>query len=348
MNFYTLTFRKKIIISFFFILGILILLDIGLYFVAQMKSTKTTFINDKFSKITHYKLNNPKEKDIVFIGSSRTFYHISTNTFKKNNLNIYNFGVSGTQFEDYPTFIPYVNSSNPKQIIISLSVPRLFNKLNIPKYPTLDEIEYYYDIDKIKFIQSLKQWIINRHLFLRHSEPIFYKIKSIYEKFDSSKKINKQKKESHTEILNGKKLFIDKTINYSTLVNCEVFNIKQVSNDKITLKCINGDGVLIGNHIKSNHINKKEFKILNKQSIQYLQKIIDNINTKKTKVSIILEPILHNPFTYNLNDIKKQFIDVEIIDLTNLKIEDDFWADNNHLNYKGREQYSQYLSDILK
>lgn len=344
VNFYTLTFKKKILISFTLILASLIILDIGLYFVAKMKSTKTTFINDKFSKISHFKLNNPKNKDIIFIGSSRTFYHISTNTFGKNNINIYNFGISGAQFEDYPTLMPHLKTVNPKEIVISLSVNRLYNKLNVSKFPTLDEIKYYYDIDKIKFLESLKQWVINRHLFLQYSEPIFYKVKSVYEKFE----IKKASKQLHKEIQNSNKLFIDKSIDYSELAGCKVFDMKQTSDTQITLKCINGDGILIGSDIEKKDIEKKELKEFNSQSIKYLQKLITNIDTNNVKVSIILEPILHNKYSYNLDEIKTQFRSIRIIDLTNYKIKDSFWSDNGHFNHKGREQYSQYLSDILK
>jgi hypothetical protein len=344
VNFYTLTFKKKILISFTLILASLIILDIGLYFVAKMKSTKTTFINDKFSKISHFKLNNPKNKDIIFIGSSRTFYHISTNTFRKNNINIYNFGISGAQFEDYPTLMPHLKTVNPKEIVISLSVNRLYNKLNVSKFPTLDEIKYYYDIDKIKFLESLKQWVINRHLFLQYSEPIFYKVKSVYEKFE----VKKASKQLHKEIQNSNKLFIDKSIDYSELAGCKVFDMKQTSDTQITLKCINGDGILIGSDIKNKDTEKKELKEFNSQSIKYLQKLISNIDTNKVKVSIILEPILHNNYSYNLEEIQQQFRNIKIIDLTNYNVKDSFWSDSGHLNYKGREQYSQYLSDILK
>ena len=57
--------------------------------------------------------------------------------------------------------------------------------------------------------------------------------------------------------------------------------------------------------------------------------------------------MLHNTYSYNLEKIKQQFTNIKIIDLTNYNIKDSFWSDNNHLNYKGRVQYSQYLSDIL-
>ena len=347
MNFYTLTFKRKILISFTLILASLIILDIGLYFVANMKSTKTTFINDKFSKISHFKLNNPKNKDIIFIGSSRTFYHISTNTFRKNNINIYNFGISGAQFEDYPVLVPHLKNVNPKEIVISLSVNRLYSKLNVSKFPTVDEMKYYYDIDKIKFLESLKQWVINRHLFLQYSEPIFYKVKSVYEKFEVKKESN-QLINVDKKIQNSNKLFIDKSINYSELSGCKVFDMKQNSDTQITLKCINGDGILIGSDIKNKDIELKELKEFNSQSIKYLQKLISNIDTDKVKVSIILEPILHNNYSYSLDEIKRKFTNIEIIDLTNFNIQDTFWSDNGHLNYKGREQYSQYLSNILK
>ena len=347
MNFYTLTFKKKILISFTLILASLIILDIGLYFIANMKSTKTTFINDKFSKISHFKLNSPKNKDIIFIGSSRTFYHISTNTFRKNNINIYNFGISGAGFEDYPALMPHLKTANPKEIVISLSVNSLYNKLNVSKFPTLEEIKYYYDIDKIKFLESLKQWVINRHLFLQYSEPIFYKVKSVYEKFEVKKESN-QLINVDKKIQNSNKLFIDKSINYSELSGCKVFDMKQNSDTQITLKCINGDGILIGSDIKNKDIELKELKEFNSQSIKYLQKLISNIDTDKVKVSIILEPMLHNNYSYSLDEIKRKFTNIEIIDLTNFNIQDTFWSDNGHLNYKGREQYSQYLSNILK
>lgn len=345
MNFYTLTFKKKILISFILILVSLIILDIGLYFVAKMKSTKTTFINDKFSKISHFKLNNPKDKDIIFIGSSRTIYHISTNTFRKNDINIYNFGISGAQFEDYPTLMPHIKTVNPKEIVISLSVNRLYGKLNVSKFPTLDEIKYYYSIDKIKFLESLKQWIINRHLFLQYSEAIFYKVKSVYKKFDVKKKSNTP---ISKKIQKSNKLFIDKPIDYSKLAGCKVFDIKQTSDTQIALKCINGDAILIGSNIENDSIEKKELKVFNLQSIKYFQKLISNIDTNKVKVTIILEPILYNNYSYSLDEIKKQFTNIRIIDLTNFNIKESFWSDNGHLNYKGREQYSQHLSEILK
>lgn len=350
MNFYTLTFKKKILISFILIFVGLVVIDIGLYFVAKMKSTKTTFINDKFSKIIHMNLNNPINKDIIFVGSSRTFYHIDTNIFKNKEIDIYNFGISGAQFEDYPTIIPYINKVKPKKIIIGLSVYRLYDKLNISKYPTLEEIKYYYNIDKIKFLEALKQWIINRHLFLQYSEPIYYKLKSIYEKFNShTNSIINVISNTKDNIKDENKIFIDSFINYSKLVGCKVFDIKQTGDYQITLKCTNGDGILIGNHIDYKKVSKTKIflKDFNKDSIKYINQIINNFD-KNIQVVLILEPILHNPYQYDIKKIKKQFKGTKIIDLTNYKIQDNFWSDNSHVNYKGKKQYSEHLIKLVK
>ena len=341
VNFYTLTFKKKILVAFILILFNLVMIDIALYFIAQFKSTKTTFINDKFSKIRHFELNNPKNKDIIFIGSSRTFYQISTSIFKNRGMDVYNFGISGAQYEDYPTIIEPINKVKPKQVIISLSVNRFYDKLNISKYPTLKEISYYFDVDKIKFLDSLKQWLINRHLFLQYSEPIYYKLKSLYSKFDiHTKEVNS------TEI-EEKPLIIRSYSYYSKLVGCNVFDIKQTSNTQITLKCSNGDGVLIGSNPDIKNNGTKKLTTFDTEVIEYIDKIIHNID-KNIKVILILEPVFHNPYLYNIQRIEKIFKGIKIIDLTNFHVEDDYWSDEGHLNYKGREKYSKYLYDILK
>ena len=322
------------------------MVDIGLHFFAKMKSTQTTFIDDKHSKAQHFILNNTSHnKDMVFLGSSRTFYHIATNTFRKNNLNIYNLGISGSQFEDYPAFIPYLSRAKSKHIFLNLSVNRLYSSLRISTRPTLNEIKYYYHIDKIKFLRSLQQWVINRHLFLQYSEPIFYKIKSAYERFSSTHnhaQTNKQTPPTNNEMI------INSSTNYSMLVGCKVFDQKQIKTTQIALKCTNGDGILMGNTAIEEQKEEIALTTPDKQSIQYIQSFIADLNTENMKISIILEPIFHNPYIYNLDTIKNQFDNIDIIDLTNFKIQNSFWADNGHLNYQGREMYSQHLSTILR
>jgi hypothetical protein len=337
VNFYTLTFKKKILLSFFFILLLLIILDVFLIYIANQKTTKNKFINDKFSKIKHFELNESLKKDIVFVGSSRTFYHVSTNKFLENDINIYNFGVSGAQFEDYPTLIDALLLDTPKKVIINLSINRLYDDLEISKFPTFKELSYYYHIDKIMFLNALGTYIINFHTLLQYSEPIYNKFTSFYKKFDFYSNMNVkeiQQRDSN---------------NYSYLVGCNVFDIKKVLN-QVTLKCTNGDGILLGSNISYDKIKKQEtvLNALNLKSVKYLTNIINSLDKQGIEVILLFEPILDNKYRYDLNVIQNSFPNTRIVDLTNYRINDNDWFDNNHLNYKGREQYSDYLVSLYK
>ena len=332
MNFYTLTFKKKLFLVLGTLFSIMIVLDIVLYFVAEAKTTKTTFINDKFSKIKHFIENAKPQRDIVFVGSSRTFFNLSTNVFKEKGIDVYNFGISGAQFEDYPTIIANIIKHPPKEVVISLTVTRLYDQLNISNLPTIEEAKYYYDIDKKMAAKSLLQWGINQHLFLVHSETIYYKLQSIYNKFNPNKKKNSTTKK-------GK--------NYSQIAECTVFDVQHTGDILTTLKCQNGDGALIGNHITLKEKKTQHLEHFNTKSLQYIQKMVEELTSHDIPVTFVLEPILHNTYTYDIQDIQKQFKNVKLIDLTSFTIEDSFWADGGHFNYKGRKLYSQYLSNII-
>ncbi len=335
MNFYTLTFKKKILIALGAIISLFILFDIALYVLVDMKSTKTNFIDDKFSKIKHFQRNATKDREIIFVGSSRTFFNVATNTFKNNGLDIYNFGISGAQFEDYPTIIAEIVKHPPKEVIISLTVDRLYDKLEISGLPTLEEIGYYASIDKIMALEALKQWFVNLHLFLVHSETIYYKIVSLYEKFEpQNQKITTTLKSDSN--------------NYDTLSECHVFDVQHTADILTTLKCTNGDGVLIGNHITKKKQAPIQLEKFNEKSIQYIEQMVSTLQKHHINVTFVFEPILHNPYKYDIKKIQNRFKNVTILDLSSYEVEEKFWADAGHFNYKGRKKYSQYLSAKMK
>ena len=328
MNFYTSTFKQRIIISLLSVILLVVALNIVISIVIDNKTTKESFINNKDSKIKHFNLNNPNHKDIIFVGSSKTLFHISTNRFKKSGIDIYNFGISGLFFADYPTLVNAVLDSKPKKVVISLGIERLYSELFISKYPMIDEIKIYYSINKKKFAKSLYRWLINQNTFLVHSQSIFFKIKSFYNRFE----IKRDKSEN--------------SINYSTIADCHIFDIKKTNAKHTMLKCSNGDGVLVGNYIEE--IEYSNLHSPNKESVLYLKAIISMLKKHNIKPLIIFEPQYNNNLRYNINDIHNEFKEVNIIDLTNFLFPKELWADNKHLNYKGRELYSEYLIKIIK
>ncbi len=321
------------------LLGILVgfvLIDLALYAMVEQKSTKSTFINDKFSKMKHYKLNNTEQKDIVFVGSSRTFFHIATHIFAAKGLDIYNFGISGAQFEDYPTIIKEITSTKPlpKRVVISINISRLYDTLEVSHLPTLEEARYYHDIDTSLALQALLQWGINLHQFLVHSQTIYYKIQSLYQKFAP-----------HTSRTNKKESL---TKNYDQEVGCHVFDIQKIAGKYLTLKCTNGDGIRIGNHPFEEDMNTTKLTKINPKSIAYIQKMLHELKRHNIPVTLLLQPILHNPYTYDIQEVKNHFKDTQIIDLTKKVFADKLWADSGHFNNQGRIQYSQYLSAMMQ
>ena len=115
VNFYILTFKKKIFLSLFLILIFISIIDLSLVVISKAKTTKTNFINEKFSKIEHFNKNNPENLDLVFVGSSKTFYHISTENFKSNNINTFNLGIGKMLYPDYPSIVNNVLAKKPKK-----------------------------------------------------------------------------------------------------------------------------------------------------------------------------------------------------------------------------------------
>jgi len=182
----------------------------------------------------------------------------------------------------------------------------------------------------------LYQWSINRHLFLQYLEPIFYKIQSFYSKFDSKNNVMHYGVGAITS-------------NYSNLLGCKVFEIKNNGINRQTLKCTNGDGALTGELLnKRDDISSVNLTDLNQDSISFLLRIIKKLTTS-ADVTIILEPVLHNKYQYDVNHIREVFKGASILDLTNHDIttKEEMWFDAKHLNYKGRVLYSQYLASIL-
>ncbi|MFA7091044.1 MAG: hypothetical protein WC149_04230 [Arcobacteraceae bacterium] len=338
MNFYILTFKRKIFLSLFLVLLGFILLDIALHIQANRMTTKNSYIiGDKNSQSNFFELNKFYNKDIIFVGSSRTYYHISTNIFKKNDIDIFNFGMSGNQFEDYPDAINTIIKYNPQKVIVSLSVNRLYENLNKVKNPTLIDLKYYFDTDKILFLDGLLSYIKSFHTFFTYSEAIFYRITSFYNKFN----INQQTNVSS---------IIKNNDNIENYADCEVYDIKKNPDGNSNLKCRNGDGILVGNNIKEEFINKSiELKNLNKNTISYIiNGIINPLLEKNIEVTIILEPIFKANYNYDIKEIINKFQNIKIVDLTQFYIPKEKWADNGHLNNFGRHYYSKYLIELYK
>ena len=337
MNSYILTskqLKQNLLISLLLILLAFIFIDVALLVFTKLKTSKKTFIEDKKSKILHFEYNKKENRDIVFLGSSRTIYHISTNYFKSQQVDIYNFGVSGNYLTDYPSLIYKILEQKPKNIVINLSINDLFVMSDEIKRPLMNDLKFYWNMhNKSLFFNALFYWGVNLHTFLAYSEPIVVRIKKNYDKFEPQNNIESQEK-------------VPVKSNINTQYDCDVFS-KQTIGKKIILKCSNGDGILLG---EGSNFKQKEKKMLNKVNsiaIEILSQYIKIIKDAGINPIIIFEPILNNHFVYNKQEVKT-LVKTTVLDLTNEKIKDKFWVDENHLNIEGRRMYSMKICNVLR
>ena len=317
--------------------------DVVLYIFAGNSTSKTNFVDNKISKAEHFKLNSQKQKDIVFVGSSRTLHHISTNIFKENNISVYNFGVSGNFIRDYPYISNVIKKVGTKEVIISIRVSFLFD--NYAEYGfkiyTADELVANFGTDKMIFLKTLPDFFARVHLFLRYSEGIYNRIVGFYGKFTPKNK---------TDI---KQVDTNSTFDVKANSDCEIASINEINSNAtknkkiIVAKCSNGDIILFSDALPRENYGKTiELKGLNQNTIKYFQNyVIDPLVKSGIKVVVILEPMFDGAtIKYDINEIMPAIKNAKVIDLTNFKFDDNELSDmGHHLNYLGRKRYSEFL-----
>jgi len=338
VNFYTSNSKVKqnIKLTFFSVLGLFLGMHIMLNYFVSLKTTKSSFVTNINSKTKHMKLNTNSDTDIIFVGNSRTFFHISTEVFKKNNLNIYNYGVSDRTIYNYAYMVKQAMTQHPKVIVLSLKLSDLFIKSDYLNRVALSDIQAML-ITNQEFsliMKAIDDYIHFFYSLIDYSDVINIKVQSFYNKFIPKQSVagTETKKAVSMDTIDAEKS------------DCHVFDIKYPKNMR-TEKCTNGDGVLFGNNIESHNI-KKSFSIFNKKYVSLLNYIIDKIKKENIQPVIVFEPLFHT--TIEDNTTLRKEIDAEIIDLTSMSIKDSMWVDNNHLNNEGRVLYSNILSEKLK
>ena len=342
VNFYTLDFKKKIFLCLFLVAFAMVGFDAALYVFVGNSTSKDKFIDTKISKAKHFELNSQKKMDIVFVGSSRTLNHISTNIFKENNISVYNFGVSGNFIGDYPFIVNTIKKVGVKDVVVSIRVSDLFGDFIERgfKIYTTDELMANFGTNKMVFLETLPDYLASLHLFLRYSEAIYNRVVTTYDKFTPK------------TATNVNDFSVENSFNVEANSDCKLINTSEVnskftkSKKIIVAKCSNGDNILFANALpRENYGKVLDLKELNSNTLKYMQNyIIDPLVKDGIKVIILLEPIFDGTrLQYDINEITSAIKNAKIVDLTNMKFDDAELSDWDHLNYLGRKRYSEFL-----
>jgi hypothetical protein len=302
-------------------------------FIEYMKESKSRHMLNKF---------NFKKYEKIFIGSSKTQYHISRNIFNKKNVSVYNYGISGSFFYAFPFMVEKSMLLNPEEIIISLPITNLYNQNIFAedfKGILLEDFKYIvkthsFRESKIAFYEMIK----NLYLPFLYAQNINSKINQIYKSFNF--RIYKKK-----SIKNNKKIKKTKdSINSQIYMDCTPFFFGDHA-----VNCTNGDGILFGslkNKTKQNKIISLNNENLNINKINLLNLLQDTLNKKNIKLILIFEPSKNKIFRFDKKFLEKK-INFKILDANIFEAKDKYWKDMSHFNSIGRKFYTEFLLSKL-
>lgn len=303
--------------------------------------TYVLVVNTRFDKINHYEDDNlggylhakawlsAHHPDVIFMGDSRTKYHIDTRWLNKQGINAYNAGVSGQFIEIWPTALTHLLNAHPKYIILGITVSDLYSPLYINSARSIG-------LNDIKMLFKTKQ-------------PISVVKNAIKPFVNASMPItNLNRMVSDIWKAQFSRSF---TAKFDQALNCNIVRKFDYKGGYINL-CENGDGVMTSS-IKEDDFLKKQalvlYKYPNLATIRYLNEVITIIKRHHVQPIVILIPYYHKRFVFNSNDLR--LVDCPVINLSDYFIDDEdkqYWANGSHFNEKGRAAFTALLYEKMK
>ncbi len=303
------------------------LYSLGYYYIYT--TSDKYFIEDKFAKSIHmnYTFNKNNNIDYIFIGSSRTQNHISTNILYDNNIVGYNYGRPQVYLKDIPYLVHKSIVKKPKYIVLNIFIDDLYLDIKQPTFPTLIDYDF-----------------INHYIGTSFS---FNSINDIISNEFNLKDICSQVANRKTTSLIDQRYELLRIKEYE--ISCDITNFRGPKERTIFL-CSNGDGIVVANLATQKRF-KKVFMNNNISSdkITILNKLLQVIKKNNIIPIVVLEPSDYNIYKkYDINYLSHHILDTNIIDNTNFNIYNkDLWSDDHHLNHLGRKEYTQLLAKQL-
>ncbi|WP_157046989.1 hypothetical protein [Maridesulfovibrio salexigens] len=269
----------------------------------------------------------PTKVDVIFIGSSRTRYHVDTEFLTKKGVTSYNLSLVSHNPLSYPSMVDSATEMTPKTIALELNVPWLYGNFE-RRIPTPGALDILAQIKcglplatvghfSLGYLEQLS--LISRYAVTLCEKSKAYLNTIIFGYMP--KPIKEQKGNSATH---AKKVNI--------------------------VKLSNGDGVLRGSDLDEQdiaNIHIKDLSHIRKKNIEFFNYIISMAQKKGIKVFVYLAASIQTPKDFDLKLIQKE-IHAPVINLVHaVPATPEYWADEGHLNSRGRKIYSAKLLDKL-
>ncbi len=323
--------RKQFFLTLFLATFMFSIPCVMIYLYSLKVTNKNVFYTTASSKAKHMALNvgGASKPEIIFIGSSRTLFHIDTG-YLTNDLHLksYNYGLDGHIISSFPYMVEQAIKFKPKVIVINLDLQDLYSPPEATRDIYLpDMVAYIKTHQEFNFlITSLEYYIAGFNLVRQHATTIHQFIVGKTRAFASH--------ETYHVIPNASP---------QNFGDCIPFlNKKNVGAGMDVIQCQNGDGILFG---QTKLLSKKTVKLsqINPHTLELLKYSLDMIKKNHITPILVFSPMYAIDFSYqDINDIQSS-LGVKIIDLTNLSIPAKDWANDSHLNFAGRELFTKKL-----
>ena len=318
------------------VLGIGLILIVNILFLklAEAMVAKGYWLESKVSKGILLQKQKPTP-EIIFIGSSRTQNHISSQYFSSHGHEAFNYGVAGNLLWDYPHMIEMAKRSEGKVIVISLPAEFLFESPQCPQFTTWLDLNFVMDNTPDCLMRGpLRQWAnslpINRTLPESGAMKNYYPCASV----------------------NGRALIAKLLTPIDAAKICtDERSVLLIRGDEkrsvIVFK--NGDGLIFSTPSQDLK-NKVEWidrtrTPFNPAVIHYLRSLVLPLQQQGKEPIFVIEasPLKH----ILINKSLKMQTGVRTIYMNDLDFDFSEVADDTHLNFKGNEHVTEWLYQHL-
>lgn len=270
-----------------------------------------------------YVLSKNKDMDFVFVGNSRTKFHINSTIINSiTHDKVLNIGIPSDYFQFWANVFDLAIKSRPKNIVLSINAEDLYQNIY---YGQGSNISTYGNFSALKvFVRTRDCNYENFSAFFNASINNLIDLTPSYYWFYS--------------IIYGSKFGIKDDCVRNNMGTQDVFY------------CSNNDGYILTTvpaPIESTTFINYSVQQVNHSSYEYLSSLIETAKTNKINVYLVLLPSYRVKSIINTINLEKLF-GVKIINMSNFLVEStdtNYWAYNGyHLNRAGSILFSTNLS----
>lgn len=286
-------------------------------------------------------LNHPVNTlDIVFIGSSRSYFHIDTGYLTAQGLPSYNLSMLACFPLSFPSMIEHAKTVSPQAIGLGVDVDFFYNDFEdrVPTPGIADiKAQIAAGLDTAIISRTILDYVEKLPPLSRFATTIATKGQSVFDRLANGYFEQKKSDTVHSAKTQSAPEFD---------TDSKIFQVQKLKDDYYSVKCENGDGILFGAPLMNNATafsKRNPPQNLRLKNIDFMNYLISIARKGGTDVFIYLCARVDSPDNYDLKKLRS-LLNAPVIDtVRSVPGNPLYWGDLGHLNSKGREIYTKNL-----